>query len=37
MSVGGNYRVTVTYHHEGLGLDEVDVEFKYIVTPNGER
>jgi hypothetical protein len=34
MTVGGNYRVTVTYHGPGLSIDEVDLEFKYIVTPN---
>jgi hypothetical protein len=34
MTVGGNYRVTITYHGPGLGIDEVDLEFKYIVTPN---
>jgi hypothetical protein len=35
MKVGGNYRVTVQYSY-GLTIEDVDLEFKYIVTPNSQ-
>jgi hypothetical protein len=36
MTVSGNYRVTVTYVASVTNIDEVDLEFEYIVTPRPE-
>jgi hypothetical protein len=36
MTVSGNYRVTVTYVASVTNIDEVDLEFEYIVTPAPE-
>jgi hypothetical protein len=36
MTVSGNYRVTVTYVAGVTNIDEVDLEFEYIVTPAPE-
>jgi hypothetical protein len=36
MTVSGNYRVTVTYVASITNIDEVDLEFEYIVTPAPE-
>jgi hypothetical protein len=39
MTVGGNYRVTVQYFEgaPGYDIDELDMEFKYIVTGTGPQ
>lgn len=37
MTVSGNYRVSVTYFPSFTSMDEVDLEFEYIVTPTAEQ
>src|ERR671918_2675052 len=37
MTVSGNYRVTVTYLASFTNIDEVNMEFEYIVTPQPEE
>lgn len=37
MNVGGNYRVSVTWMPSFTNIDEVNMEFEYIVTPVAEE